>query len=386
MKLSMNIPNFLSIIRIILIRAFLYFIFVPSVEMRIWALVVFCVASLTDLFDGWSARKLKQETDFGKFLDPLADKFLVISALIAFLILDQLIPMWMILIIVFRDLMITFMRYLAIKREKVLCTTRFGKVKTAFQMISIIVIITVFIVRSKVGDVSLQVSSTDDFTKFGAEYEIFSSNIKDKWLVIGPYCLMAIVTILTALSGLRYIITNRTLFFPSSPFHPKKESSRLMRMQELLFTGLYTGYCPVGSGTAGSLLAFLIYVIEYYLFGEISWAVNLVVVLIMIYPSIKLGDSGEAFFKKNDPSEIVLDEIMGYWISVLFFPFSWNIAILAFFLFRIADIIKPYPANMLQKSKGGFGIMMDDFIAGIYTNVFIICILLIFRLAGMKFN
>ena len=216
MKLSMNIPNFLSIIRIILIPLFLYFIFIPSVEMREWALVVFCVASLTDLFDGWSARKFNQVTDFGKFLDPLADKFLVISALIAFLILDQLIPMWMILIIIFRDLMITFMRYLALKRKRVLRTTRFGKVKTAFQMISIIVIITVFIVRSKAGNVVLQVSSAEDFTKLGTVYEIYASNIKDKWLIIGPYCLMAIVTILTALSGLRYIITNRTLFMPAS--------------------------------------------------------------------------------------------------------------------------------------------------------------------------
>jgi cardiolipin synthase len=221
MKLTLNIPNFLSIVRIILIPLFLYFIFVPSVEMRIWALIVFCVASLTDLFDGWSARKLQQETDFGKFLDPLADKFLVISALIAFLILDQLIPLWMMLIIVFRDILITFMRYLAIKRKKVLRTTRFGKVKTVFQMISIIVIIMVFIVRSKVGDVSLQVSSPDDFTRFGTVYEIFASDNKDKWLIIGPYCLMAIVTILTALSGLRYIITNRTLFMPST--HEKKD-------------------------------------------------------------------------------------------------------------------------------------------------------------------
>jgi phosphatidylglycerophosphatase A len=104
----------------------------------------------------------------------------------------------------------------------------------------------------------------------------------------------------------------------------------------------------------------------------------------MLYPSIKLGDSGEVFFKKNDPSEVVLDEMMGYWISVLFYPFSWKIAILAFFLFRIADIIKPYPANRLQKSKGGFGIMMDDFIAGIYVNITILCVLIIFRFTGMK--
>ncbi len=382
MKLSMNIPNFLSIIRIILIPLFLYFIFVPSVEMGIWALVVFCVASLTDLFDGWSARKLKQETDFGKFLDPLADKFLVISALIAFLILDQLIPMWMILIIIFRDLLITFMRYLAIKKDQVLRTTKFGKVKTAFQMISIIVIITVFIFRGKAVDLPLEVLSVDDITKFSAVYKVYSSGMKDRWLIIAPYCLMAIVTLLTALSGLRYIITNRSLFLPSRS--DGKSGPGYMRLKEMLFTGLYTGYCPVGSGTAGALLAMLVYVIEYYVFGEISWAVNLIVVAVMIYPSIKLGDSSEVFFQKNDPPEVVLDEIMGYWISVLFYPFSWKIAVLAFILFRIADIIKPYPANRAQRARGGLGIMMDDFIAGIYANIAVFCVLLFFRLAGMK--
>ncbi len=217
----MNIPNFLSIFRIVLIPVFLYLIFVPSVETRVWALVVFIVASITDMLDGWSAKKLGQVTDIGKFLDPLADKFLVISALIAFLILDPLIPLWMVLVIVFRDILITLMRYLAIKRTSALRTTRFGKVKTTFQMISIIVIIMVLIVRSMVGDVSGQFLTASGFIKFRTVYEIYNSSQGDKWLIIGPYCLMAIVTILTALSGLRYIVTNRHLFYP--PIHRKED-------------------------------------------------------------------------------------------------------------------------------------------------------------------
>lgn len=209
----MNIPNSISALRIVLIPVFLYLIFIPSVDMRIGALIVFIIASLTDLLDGWSARKLGQETDVGKFLDPLADKFLVIAALIAFLILDPLIPFWMILIIALRDILLTFMRYLAIKKNITLRTTRFGKVKTAFQMISIIVIIMVLIVRSSTAGVPLQVSS-DDFIKLGTVYKIVKSDNPDKWMIIAPYCLMAFVTILTALSGLRYLITNRKLFMP----------------------------------------------------------------------------------------------------------------------------------------------------------------------------
>ena len=210
----MNIPNAISFLRIILIPVFLYLIFLTEVEKRIWALVVFIIASLTDILDGWSARKFGQETSFGKFLDPLADKILVISALIAFLILDPLIPAWMIFIIILRDVLLTILRYLAIKKNSVIRTTRFGKVKTAFQMISIIVIIMVLIVRRSADYIVVQ-STSDDIMRLSKVYEIYNSQMDNKWLIITPYCLMAIVTVLTALSGIRYIITNRQLFIPS---------------------------------------------------------------------------------------------------------------------------------------------------------------------------
>ncbi|MDY6935389.1 MAG: CDP-diacylglycerol--glycerol-3-phosphate 3-phosphatidyltransferase [Spirochaetota bacterium] len=217
----MNIPNLLSILRIVLIPLFLYLIFIPNVQSRVLALIVFCFASLTDLLDGWSARKLGQETSTGKFLDPLADKFLVISALIAFLILDSLIPFWMILIIVSRDILITFMRYLALKENRILRTTRFGKIKTTFQMISIIVIIMVFIYRSTGMNVYDQFEY-GYYPEFASVYDIFISDHPNKWLIIGPYCLMAIVTLLTAISGIRYIMTNWRLFWPS---HSEDERS-----------------------------------------------------------------------------------------------------------------------------------------------------------------
>lgn len=218
----MNIPNFLSLLRIILIPLFLYLVFIPESASRIWALVVFILASLTDLLDGWSARKLNQESDFGKFIDPLADKFLVLSAMIAFLILDPLIPIWMVVIIIGRDVLITLMRYLALRQGMELKTSRFGKIKTAFQMFSIIVIIMVLIVRSSGVDISHKFA-TDDYLKFNKVYEIAVSSHQDRWLIIGPYCLMAFVTLLTALSGIRYIITNRNLFFPPYGTKPVKE-------------------------------------------------------------------------------------------------------------------------------------------------------------------
>lgn len=218
----MNIPNLISILRIVLIPLFLYLIFIAKFEERIWALVVFIIAALTDFLDGWSARKLGQETDLGKFLDPLADKFLVIAAIVAFLILDPLVPLWMILIIVLREILLTLMRYLAIRRKSVLRTTKFGKVKTAFQMVSFILIIMIFIVRSFVGNAENPIAS-EDIMKFNKVYEIINSQMPNKWLIISPYCIMALVTVLTALSGLRYIITNWHLFLPAST-NKEKES------------------------------------------------------------------------------------------------------------------------------------------------------------------
>jgi cardiolipin synthase (CMP-forming) len=218
----LNIPNAISMLRILLVPLFLYLIFLPRAEERIWALVVFIIASLTDMLDGWSARKLGQVTAFGKFLDPLADKFLVISALVAFLFLDPFIPLWMVLIIILRDVLVTVMRHLAIKKNSTLRTTRMSKIKTGFQMISIIVIIMVLIVRRS-QNFSMLAYSTDEIMKVGEVFEIFKSQEPNKWLIITPYCLMALVTVFTALSGIRYIITNWHLFLPSKF---KKEKSK----------------------------------------------------------------------------------------------------------------------------------------------------------------
>lgn len=206
----LSLPNIVSLLRIVLIPVFLYFIFIPTKEHRLYALLVFIIASITDFLDGWIARRLKQESEMGKFLDPLADKFLVVAALIAFLILDPLIPLWMVIVIVGRDVLITLMRYLAIRKGMSLRTSSFGKVKTAFQMISIIIIMMVFAVRRS----GVHYYETDEFFKFIRVYEIYLSDAPDKWLVIGPYLLMAVVTLLTALSGLRYIMTNWRLFLP----------------------------------------------------------------------------------------------------------------------------------------------------------------------------
>jgi phosphatidylglycerophosphatase A len=144
-----------------------------------------------------------------------------------------------------------------------------------------------------------------------------------------------------------------------------------MWWKELFFTGFFSGYSPIAPGTAGTLIAVLIYILEYIIFKTNCIITNLIIVLIMLYPSIKLGDAGEKFFNRKDPSEVVIDEMIGLWVSVLFIPFSLEIALLAFIIFRIIDIFKPYPIRKLEKLKGGLGIVLDDFMAGIFTNIII---------------
>ena len=193
MKLTgdkLSIPNIFSYLRIILIPFIIYFLTIRTVEYLIYALLIFMFASFTDFIDGWLARKLKQESEFGKFIDPIADKFLVISALIAIIAIDpyfEVIDSWMIVIIVGRDILITVMRWFAIKKGKPLRTSRFGKFKTAFQMLSIVIIIMIYMSKRS---------------------GIFNTHESL------PYWIMLTVTVMTALSGVRYIVTNWRLFFP----------------------------------------------------------------------------------------------------------------------------------------------------------------------------
>lgn len=133
------------------------------------------------------------------------------------------------------------------------------------------------------------------------------------------------------------------------------------------YSGFYSGFFPVAPGTAGTLVGMAVYVLIYCFFGQwVRW-INVFLVIIIIYPSFKLGDFAESDQGTKDPQVVVLDEMLGYWMSVMFLPFSWFAVFTGFFFFRIFDIVKPFPANSLQKIPGGPGIMLDDMAAGLYT-------------------
>ena len=139
----MNLPNKLTVMRVILIPFFVAALLYDngsSQTMRIVANVIFIVASLTDLFDGKIARKYNLVTNFGKFMDPLADKLLVCSALICLIQLGQL-PAWVVIIIISREFILSGFRLVAADNGIVIAASYWGKFKTTFQMIAVILMI-----------------------------------------------------------------------------------------------------------------------------------------------------------------------------------------------------------------------------------------------------
>lgn len=138
----MNLPNKLTMFRIILIPFFVVFLLAqPAGAVSRWiALAIFIVASLTDLLDGKIARKYNLVTNFGKFMDPLADKLLVCSAMICLIQLGQ-IPAWIVCIIIAREFAISGYRLIAAEKGSVIAANYWGKFKTTFQMIMVILMI-----------------------------------------------------------------------------------------------------------------------------------------------------------------------------------------------------------------------------------------------------
>ena len=140
----MNVPNTLTVLRVIMIPFFVLFMLgdITSVDKYI-ALGIFIAASLTDTLDGYLARKNNQVTNFGKFMDPLADKLLVGAAMICLVEMGRL-PAWIVIVIISREFIISGFRLIASDNGIVIAASYWGKFKTVFQMAMIIVLIAAF--------------------------------------------------------------------------------------------------------------------------------------------------------------------------------------------------------------------------------------------------
>ncbi len=191
----MNLPNKLTVSRLILTTIFLLAMFVEFPFHITAALVLFVAASLTDLFDGIIARRRNLVTDFGKLMDPLADKVLICSAFIAFIELEWM-PAWMVIVIVARELAITGLRLLAASKNIVLAAERQGKNKTISQITAAIAL--------------LVTHSHADWGIVGQLCAVEIAGHAWAWWVAEISKWVAVV--LTALSGFLYLWKNREVY------------------------------------------------------------------------------------------------------------------------------------------------------------------------------
>jgi len=203
----MTLANKLTIGRIVAIPFFILFMFTGNIWTRVGALLIFILAALTDVYDGIIARHREEVTNFGKFIDPLADKLIVSAALISFVQLRELsIPAWMVIVVISREFIITGLRSVAASRGTIIQASLAGKFKTTSQMAVIITILIILIVNA----VLIKYVHTSPL-----ELQAFLGwrRIVGYILSKAPYWLMFMVTILTVISGFNYILKNKHILF-----------------------------------------------------------------------------------------------------------------------------------------------------------------------------
>jgi len=189
----MILPNQLTILRMVLTPVFFFLFISDDLLMKQISLAVFIVAALSDWYDGWLARKFNYITEWGKFMDPLADKILTSSAFIGFVVVG-LLPWWMVAIILIRDFTITILRIYADRKSLVFTTSYYAKWKTLLQMVFLYYLLIIY-----VGSVTPELN-----TIFNEEFQA----------LLNPdllYFIMLLITIITVHSGLFYINKNKEL-------------------------------------------------------------------------------------------------------------------------------------------------------------------------------
>lgn len=188
----MNLPNKLTVSRIILTFLMMGFLFGHGFAAKLTAFFIFLLACVTDFLDGRIARKRHEISDFGKIMDPIADKVLILGALLAFVEMG-LIPAWMVIVIIIREFSITGLRFFAIKKGTVLAAESAGKHKTISQMVTVFFILFFLVIHESVA------------------YLSFWNQRLENGFKAGIFLLMTITVALTIVSGLSFIWQNRKL-------------------------------------------------------------------------------------------------------------------------------------------------------------------------------
>ena len=327
--MNYSLPNLLSLLRVFIAPIVYQMIISSDATLIFYALIIFSIGAITDYLDGFLARKWGDTSSFGSFLDPIADKILTNSALLALMSI-HIIDAWMIAIIIARDVLMTLLRVYADRVDRPIKTSITAKIKTALQLVFTIGI--------------LFILSFDD----NREYLSKLDSIIDitVWSIV----------ILTVFTSFEYIVQNRELI-------------RLL-LKEPLLPGTHTmiatffgiGYSPLAPGTVASFSAVLILlfpITHFQLFILSS------IIFLISFASIRFIESKYG----NDASIIVIDEVIGMWfiLSMPVISHTPMSVLLSLVIFRVFDIAKPFPINVINRRKGPFWVLADDILAAIFT-------------------
>lgn len=202
---SLNLANKLTMARIALVPFLILFMYLDNFWTRIFALLIFITAAVTDIYDGMIARRRKTITTLGIFLDPLADKLIMSAALVSFVGLKELhVPAWMVILIISREFIITGLRSLAASKNVIIPASKSGKFKTTSQIVAIIILMLVLIVNSALWNYQ-GIRPAQLLETSGWSYVL-------GWVLVElPFWLMFVTTLLTLYSGLSYISKHKDL-------------------------------------------------------------------------------------------------------------------------------------------------------------------------------
>ncbi len=190
----MTLPDKLTVSRIFLTFIFMVFLFSGGVAAKVLALAIFALATITDFLDGFIAKKRNIGTDFGKLMDPIADKILVLAAFLAFVEM-KLVPAWMVVIIILREIMITGLRALGAAKGKVIPADEGGKHKMVSQVVSIFAVLFFML-----------------FREAGEKVFHFWDKRSEAIYKDTIFALMSITVLLTLISGISYLVKNKGVY------------------------------------------------------------------------------------------------------------------------------------------------------------------------------
>ncbi len=316
-----HIPNALSIGRGILAFFLPYWIFQDSLQAHILASVLFTVGSLSDYWDGYIARKYHIVSDFGKFMDPVTDKLLILLPLWAFSKLGFFSFYWLVPVII-REVSVTFFRIGWLLNKQVIAAEKLGKWKLGLQV-------------ATVGFALIYLMTLDGG---------WSGAVIIQWAM---FISLISMVFLSLYSGFQLCWHQRQLF----------QTPSFARYLSAMGVGLL----PWAPGTWGSAVTLPLI---FWLQGDpIGYAVTLIGFIALGYWAVSKLD-----LKQNpDPGFVVIDEACGMMVTMIGIPWSWTSALLGFFLFRIFDIVKPFPVRRIERLPGYWGILCDDLAAGVYA-------------------